>query len=418
MNLPITTQTDSLDQKIEAFWHTFSPFPCKVERYAFKYWYFILLAHYILLLTFDLVLDFHRGISLSIILDLTYHLQPSYKHQLSFTASDLTNWLLPSEYVALGLVALLFNHWLTLWKPTIDKLFNKGYVRCLNESLNLKQEYLQFLTHYQAALRSKRRFILIGMLAFIVLGLIAIVVVPRLSSVFMTNDPFYRTISFIRWPIFLIIGTGFFLGYAIAVSVWIALVTGNYLQKLTKQFHLVIQPNHPDKCGGLKFLGNFCLSIAWPELIAMLFLGAYGIGPSRQFGPFALGTDTLFFLVTFLLLIISFLSPLWEIHVEMLEIREENADELAKHISALAKTLRSQIEEADWSQSMVIKGAMDLMQTLLTDNFGYLTWPFNTRILLTFLTPQIITLLSIIIGLDQNGLLATALKAILSLFNH
>ena len=417
----ITQQTGALNLKIEEFWHEFSPFGSKADRFFFKNWHFIILAYCILLLVFDFTLDFHRGISLGVILNLTFGLQHFYKHELSFTATDLTNWVFISEGVALSLIALSFNRWLTQFKPTMDRLFNKGHIQGSDETLRLTEEYLNFLTLYQAGLRSKKRFILIGIILSISVGLIWIAIVPSISGQFATCDSFYNSILFIRWPIFLIIGSSLFLGYCIAVGIWIAAVTGNHLRKLTQEFDLVIQPNHPDKCGGLKFLGNFCLSTALPVLIAMVFLGVYGIGlvlSSKHFGPFALASNFFLFLVAVPLSIITFLRPLWEIHVEMLEIREKNADEFAKHISSLAKNLQSDIEREDWSEAKTLKEAMDLMERLLTDNFGYLTWPFNFRILLTFLTPQLVTLSAIIIGVDQNSLFATALKTTFSLFGH
>ena len=81
----------------------------------------------------------------------------------------------------------------------------------------------------------------------------------------------------------------------------------------------------------------------------------------------------------------------------------------------LEQNMQTALEKRDWDQFKDIKEKLGMLEELLTDNFGYLTWPFNVRILLIFLTPQLITLMSVIVGFDQNGPLATALKAILSI---
>ena len=51
-------------------------------------------------------------------------------------------------------------------------------------------------------------------------------------------------------------------------------ISGRYVRKLLRAFQLSIQPFHPDQCGGLKLLGNFCFGLGSPLLIASgLYIG-------------------------------------------------------------------------------------------------------------------------------------------------
>ena len=411
------------DSTFQAFWKRFSLFSSKFDAFCLKYWYLFLLGFCLVLLLLDLSLDYHNHLNLGIIASLVYRNTHYYKvarHDVfSYTSYDLTNAILISQGVALALEALAFNRWCKRVPLAFHELFARRHICCLDSTKSLSEEYFKYLADYQQTLKSHKRFLFVAALFLLVLIIGLITIIPRIAQIFPTNDLFSNLIMVIRWPLFELILCGFLIAYIVAVGLWVTAVTGRYIRKLTREFHLTILATHPDKCGGLKFLGSFCLNMALPILIAIVILGIYGIGFAlfyqRISTVFLIAANAFLVLVALPIAIFAFLVPLWDIHLRMVNIREETEDKLSNSIMGLEQSMQTALEKQDWDQFKDIKEKLVVIAELLTDNFGYLTWPFNIRILLIFLTPQLITLMSVIVGFDQNGPLATALKALLSI---
>ncbi len=130
-------------------------------------------------------------------------------------------------------------------------------------------------------------------------------------------------------------------------------VTGWYIKNLTAKFDLSILPSHPDYCGGLKPLGDFCLRMALP--IAL---------------PLAA---------------IAFFVPLWNIHLKMVARRDVYYDNFAERVAKLEGRIQSSLDKGLLDEARVAREEMEIAQVLHPDKIGYPTWPFDRRILLTFL---------------------------------
>jgi hypothetical protein len=63
--------------------------------------------------------------------------------------------------------------------------------------------------------------------------------------------------------------------YYLGIIAWTLFISGRYITKLIQMFALKIEPLHPDKCGGLKVLGNLCFSLASPIFIGSAFFIGY-----------------------------------------------------------------------------------------------------------------------------------------------
>ncbi len=179
-------------------------------------------------------------------------------------------------------------------------------------------------------------------------------------------------------------------------------VTGWYIKNLTEKFDLGILPSHPDHCGGLKSLGDFCLSMALPILIGTVFLGIWGIASIREgINVYNVLPDIYLFLFALPLAAIAFFVPLWNIHQKMVVRRDACYDNFADRVAKLEGKIQSSLDKGLLDEARVAREEMEIAQVLHPDKIGYPTWPFDRRILLTFLAPQIVTIASLAVQLVQ-----------------
>ena len=174
-------------------------------------------------------------------------------------------------------------------------------------------------------------------------------------------------------------------------------ITGLYIRNLTIKFDLTIQPSHPDNCGGLRVLGDFCLAMALPVLMGAVLLGLYGIGNIFHVIPFWTVVVNVGLIVFVLpLAAIAFFVPLWDIHLKMLNKRRVYEDEFAERAEKLEGKLNSSIDKGEVDNARIAKEEIEIIQVLHPRKIGYPVWPFDRSILLAFLAPQILTILSLV----------------------
>jgi hypothetical protein len=180
--------------------------------------------------------------------------------------------------------------------------------------------------------------------------------------------------------------------------------TSFYISKLVSRFDLVLYPDHPDKCGGLKFLGDFCLLAIWPVLIFVVLFGIYGIG-GLLYGNRS--TTTIFAKVDLLVALLAtyfFFAPLLSIHRRMAIMAEKLTEELTSRVTVL-KTfhlglklrIASSLYEGNLEQAKADKEKMDIVQTIYPDIPNYPRWPFRYDLFLKFLSPQIVPILVLVL---------------------
>jgi hypothetical protein len=73
--------------------------------------------------------------------------------------------------------------------------------------------------------------------------------------------------------------------YCIGILTWTVYISGWYIRKLVRAFEFRIQPFHPDQCGGLKLLSNFCFGLVSPILISSGLLIRYIISSLLEYSP-------------------------------------------------------------------------------------------------------------------------------------
>lgn len=174
-------------------------------------------------------------------------------------------------------------------------------------------------------------------------------------------------------------------------------VTAKYVRKISQEFDLSIQILHPDKCGGLKPIGDLCLSNSF-ILIVMGIYFAIAIA-------IALGQQYLFAYVLGLLIVIAFsilafIWPVYYVHKIMLKEKIKTLEILDRIVSDHIPMI-SKPEKIELSENNKIK-EYEVLQDQYKEVEEFKTWPFDTSIWRKFITSEIVLIFSW--GIARSGL--------------
>jgi hypothetical protein len=380
---------DSSTSAIEKFWDSFRFFPKRrfilkwLDENSYRYW-FVPVGTLVFIVLFAALLYDMR-------------LNDDY----SYLKRILTSWSIIPMAVALSLAALTFN----IWRDSIPRTF-KALQKRLSFPIRVEntwKEYLQFLEDYQQTLLSNKRYIPVSIIMIISLFISFLSTRQAILETNLALSP-WRLLA-VLFLLFLAVIWGYFFG----VGAWGMCITGIYIKRLTAKFDLIIQPRHPDKCGGLKFLGGFCLRMALPILVGVILLGIWSI-EATLFPNIITGTllrpilliaaNSVLFLFALPLAFIAFFLPLWDIHRKMVMNRTADEDKFANRITKVEEKLLEELDHGELEKAKSAKADMDFIQSLLI--VSYPTWPFDHSILLIFLAPQIVPIASLIVQISQS----------------
>jgi hypothetical protein len=410
---PESNLSTSID--FDKFWDSFRLFPFRFDKYVFTHWYLFTIGLEGVLLILAVSLDLINGFAIPAHDGLYYFLH-DFHH--SATYGVLTDWIYTSGIVTVSLIALAFNRWRRSIPTTFQELLSHGRISSIHENGDVKREYSSFLDRYQKTLLSRKRSFLLG--AVFIIG-----VILTWSNIQYAYDsfrhygsvipyhPLFGIAGIVQTMLYDVVGTVvavFLEGYFFVVGSWVLAVTGRYLKNLTLQFKFHIQPSHPDHCGGLRTLGNFSFGMALPILILSLLLGFYALIGFTPLGAYLLEPILATILLPFVLLLaaIAFFVPLWDIHRKMVDGRKEYEDDFADWTAKLEQTIQTSIENQEPINSQALEKAktakeeMEILQVLHPDKVNYPVWPFDRRILIAFLTPQIPAILSLLADLVKH----------------
>lgn len=197
------------------------------------------------------------------------------------------------------------------------------------------------------------------------------------------------------------------------VGNWIfeIIITARIINHAPKYFDLEIMPSHPDKCGGLKIVGDLCLKMVYVVLIPTLFIGFWlvvSINPPEMqtlVPDYVLSGDFRTPVKAALVLLVAsgivvFFWPLYTVHRRMLDERADLGqvlDNIAHRIQELNRELMSDpdtiaIEDNRKRTLSDIESLKELFQ-----HFRKVpTWPFDRSVLIKFITTQTVPIISII----------------------
>lgn len=362
------------------YWNSIHVFASRFDESGFTFWYIYILGAYTLLL-------------LPFVLHVTHLINIFTPHELAFYRENL--WLILFIGIAIVLMVLTFNMWRVSICTTFQTLITKQRIRLKNEDGNLDQEYRIFIDDYTKDLLSRRRYISVAISVAVCLVLFWLLLAPYVSFS-----------SHISPLLIFLIPSALILGYFLGISSWIMIVSGIRLRTLKLKFLIKIEPTHPDNCGGMRFLGDFCLGLALPILVGVAFFSLYGISgtifpmmaPNQQAIQIGAGLGLILFDVP--LAILSFFFPLWYIHRMMVASKEAFQDIFSEHISQLEKKLWEVLVLGQMKEARDIKEEIEIAQVV--NPATYPSWPFDRRILVIYLLPQILPVMSVLLQLFKR----------------
>ena len=289
--------------------------------------------------------------------------------------------LLGGGLSALGVVVVLISLWLFhAWRgrtpKTLRDLFEQKHI--VMPDGDVSASYLSFLENYRNALTSPKRHLLSG-IPMICFSAIIVYATVNFSSVAYAN----RFLMILGVAGILLYALDVLGGlYAIGIMIWVMYISGWYVRKLVRTFELNIQPFHPDQCGGLKLLGNFCFGLVSPLLLfcgfsighLLLFLSARGL--DIVFLASNVGFALFLLLYAIPVIVFAFLLPLWDIHIKMVSEGEAEENIYLARIQALRQEIQALLDTNQIEKVKAVQEKKALVETLYTP---YPTWPFRVR---------------------------------------
>jgi hypothetical protein len=210
--------------------------------------------------------------------------------------------------------------------------------------------------------------------------------------------------------------------YCIGILTWAMYISGWYVRKLMRVFQLSIRPFHPDQCGGLKLLGNFCFGLGSPLLIVSgLFIG-YSLFALVDYSPINGSGSlvlTVYYPLLFVLLlalpstIFVFILPLRDIHTTMVREAKTNENRYFTQTEALREEIQALLDVNQVEAAEAMQKHKALVETLYAP---YPTWPFHVRSKISSTVLEVTG--SLLIGLITAAIWQYVFPVIFTLFFH
>lgn len=288
-------------------------------------------------------------------------------------------------------VFILLNYFLRSVPDMFVTLWENKVVQSRLKSGTLIEEYIAWLKEMETRINRKRDFYIISasMPIIIILSLYAYYRTLTIESPIITS----YDIRFFPLSGVVFYAITIFLVYLIVPAVYKGFLIILIPRKLRKKFNVRVKPMHPDKCGGLKSLGDLCIRFDYIFLV--------GVAGSVLNLFFSEGTEFEIYFATFLIygffVTFLFLYPLWPVHTmmktqkyDLLTVLNEKLDPIYQEIAGKAD-ISAEIEEI---QKMdVIYGRVSRMPV----------WPFDTGGLIRLLTTVFFPFLGLIVDMLITG---------------
>jgi hypothetical protein len=202
---------------------------------------------------------------------------------------------------------------------------------------------------------------------------------------------------------------------------WRVLVVIARLRALARGFEFAIQIDHPDRCGGLRPLGNLCLGIAY-ILSPMLFLvggwilffftaGQLNI-PVENSQRLISTLQTLLVLAAFLSFV-GFLLPLESLHQAMQRAKnrlEFEMNDITSQIRETNNQLLSQTEILTTDASAKLEERLEFLKRVYDRNTKIPTWPIALDQIGKFASTNILPLLTAGLSTSAEGFINKVLE--------
>jgi len=158
-------------------------------------------------------------------------------------------------------------------------------------------------------------------------------------------------------------------------------ITAKYIRKMSQEFNLNVQVLHPDKCGGLKPIGDLCLSNSYILIVVGLFLTIATFFPQEGSFAYARGLFIIIFIS-----IVGFVLPVYQIHKIMLKEKIKNLEILDGIVSGQIPV----INEPEKMELSEINKNNDALLDQYKEVEAFTTWPFDTSIWRKFIASEMV----------------------------
>lgn len=269
------------------------------------------------------------------------------------------------------------------------------------ESRPVDQDLIKYLRDFETALNHPLAHALGIIFAIFAIGT-TFTVLESLSSKsnIFTSGTFWTLVK--SWRI-LYLPLGFFFGWL----VWRVFVIAFYINQLGLRFRLKVQSNHPDGSGGLRPLGDLCLMVALVVLIPAIFYGIWAfinlLSHNTDLAIYQLWAPIfrIFLFALILIGLLVFFQPLYQIHRQMLERREEiqnELDGLSEEMDTITIQLRANATSLTPQQGAEKMEMLKFLQQVYAGNAHIPTWPFDWTLLIRFFSAQALPLVSLVLS--------------------
>lgn len=188
------------------------------------------------------------------------------------------------------------------------------------------------------------------------------------------------------------------IGFILGLMAWRMLVVAWRVRRLGHAFVMRIQLGHPDGCGGFRPLGELCLWNALLVTVPAIFLGFWVVlAPKFGYGDTYVGLHTTLLGVLIVLATVTFLAPLWSVHLAMQQdadrLRQE-VDEVGQTIDRLSRELLARADQLTPDESEKMTRDLEIQQQIYRRNEQIPTWPIDVRLAVKFSSAQVVPLLT------------------------
>lgn len=269
----------------------------------------------------------------------------------------------------------------------IDKHNNSGYAWWLGAALAVAGLFATYPVRYYFANNGQWPYSLEGLIWYYTLGNAAFVVVP--------------------------------IGVLVGLLAWRVGVVAWLITQLGERFELSIEPNHPDRAGGLKPLGELCLLIALLLLLPAIYLSSWGVATvfiqtpgTAIYAALWSGLFKKWLALVSVAAFVLFFRPLQSVHRQMQAQRiliQAELNELTRKIGQVSHRLRTDADSMSPEEGAKKLEGLKFMQKVYEENSRVPTWPFDWNILIRFAAAQAVPLLNL------TGTSAAAIKFVESL---
>lgn len=277
------------------------------------------------------------------------------------------------------------------------------------------ETFLDFIERFKAALNSRLAWVVGGV--FAVGGIIA--TYPIRSWITSGGSPYTQAGQWFAFYVRMGAILEIPLAYMLGLLAWRFGVIAWFIARLGEQLDLRVQPRHPDRSGGLKPVGDLCLTNAFLLLVPAFLLSTWVVASTQPgmelyslwSGLFKKGLVLLSVAAAFL-----FFRPLYHIHRQMQKRRQEiqsDLDELSGKIEGIALKLRAEADTLAPDEGARRLDELRFLEKVYQESSQSPTWPFDWNMVLKFATAEAIPILSLA---GVGGPLVKVIEALIGLF--